>query len=140
MFPLKKHRFIAQIIRAYKLLLRDFAINFGVVSDMARKFADEVFHFEKRIVNSVPEHREPVILSLSDVDKLAPMVCVHHIAFYHFLNFFFLLSFEYFILQLPISLIITTTFPKLNGQTLILVEDKNLLKELSIIVSTTDET
>lgn len=64
-----------QIIRAYKLLLRDFAINFGVVSDLARKFADEVFHFEKRIVNSLPEHRERVILPLHDVQKMAPSVC-----------------------------------------------------------------
>lgn len=64
------------MIRAYKLLLRDFAINFGVVSDTARKFADEVFHFEKRIVNSLPEHREHVILSLQEVQKKAPSVCI----------------------------------------------------------------
>ncbi|KAG4075956.1 hypothetical protein HA402_003782 [Bradysia odoriphaga] len=102
-----------KIIRAYKLLLRDFAINFGVVSDNARKFADEVFHFEKRIVNSLPERRQNVILTLSEVQKKAP--------------------------SLPISETITTTFSKLNDQTLILVEDEALLSQLSIIASTTDE-
>lgn len=42
-------------------------------------------------------------------------------------------------LQLPISEAITTTFSKLNDQTLILVEDEAMLHQLSVIVSTTDE-
>lgn len=44
------------------------------MSDNANKFADEVFHFEKRIVNSLPERRQPVILTLSEVQKLANSV------------------------------------------------------------------
>lgn len=66
-----------QIIRAYKLLLRDFAINYGVVSDSARKFADNVFHFEKRIVNNLPEQRESVILSLKEAQDYAPSVRIN---------------------------------------------------------------
>ncbi|KAJ6637056.1 Protein gone early, partial [Pseudolycoriella hygida] len=103
-----------KIISAYQLLLRDFAINFGVVSEMAKKFASHVFHFEQRIVNSLPEVRESGIFTLAKVQKMAP--------------------------SLPITETITATFPKLNDRTLILVEDVKLLKELSTIVSTTDET
>lgn len=65
----------AQIIAAYKMLLRDFAINFGTVAEVAKKFADEIFYFEKRIVNApTTAERHNAILTLGEVHKLAPSV------------------------------------------------------------------
>lgn len=63
-----------QITIAYKMLLRDFAINFGIVSDLAKQFSDEVYHYERRLVNDVPEEHNPEILSLSSAEKLAATV------------------------------------------------------------------
>lgn len=57
------------------MLMRDFAINMGVVAESARKFAEQMFHFEKRIVNDIPESRRSAIMRLADVQKLAPSVC-----------------------------------------------------------------
>lgn len=105
-----------QLIEAYKMLMRDFAINFGTVAEVANKFAEEMFHFEKRIVNALPADRKPVIVTLGDVKKLAPM--------------------------LPVLGTITTTFSntRLDDRTPIWIEDVNMLREMSIIVSTTDVT
>lgn len=96
------------------MLLRDFAINFGTVAEVANKFAEEMFYFEKRITNALPVHRKHVILTLGEVQKLAPM--------------------------LPIFETITTTFSntKLDDRTPVWIEDVGMLKEMSIIVSTTD--
>lgn len=66
-----------KIIAAYKMLLRDFAINFGTVAEVAKKFADEMFYFEKRIVNApTSAERRNVIMTLGEVHKLAPTVRV----------------------------------------------------------------
>lgn len=57
------------------MLMRDFAINMGVVAESARKFAEQMFHFEKRIVNVIvfkPKHS--AIMKLRDIQKLAPSV------------------------------------------------------------------
>lgn len=68
------HIFSMQITAAYKMLLRDFAINFGIVSDLGKQFSDEVYYFEQRLVNDVPEQQNPDILSLSSAEKLAATV------------------------------------------------------------------
>lgn len=57
------------------MLLRDFAINFGVVSDKARKFSEDIFYYEQRIVSVIPDQKEPAIMTLSEVQKLAQNVC-----------------------------------------------------------------
>lgn len=71
-----------QTVTAYKMLIRDFAINYGLVSDKAKKFADDVFYYEERIVSLVPEQKETAILPLVEVQKRAPTVCIleinHH--------------------------------------------------------------
>lgn len=56
------------------MLLRDFAINFGVVSDLAKKFADDVYYFEQRLVNDIREHGRSEILTLGQAEKLATTV------------------------------------------------------------------
>lgn len=56
------------------MLLRDFAINFGVVSEKAKKFADDIFYYEARIVSLVPEQKESAIITLAEAQKLAPTV------------------------------------------------------------------
>lgn len=113
-FELNGHARARQIIDAYKMLMRDFAINYGTVAEVANKFAEEMFHFEKRITNALPARRQNVVLTLGEVQKLAPM--------------------------LPIFETITTTFSstKLDDRTPIWIEDVQMLKEMSIIVSTTD--
>lgn len=57
------------------MLLRDFAINYGIVSDKAKKFADDVYYYEERIVSLVPEQKETAITTLAEAQKLAPTVC-----------------------------------------------------------------
>lgn len=57
------------------MLLRDFAINFGVVSDKARKFSEDIFYYEQRIVSVIPDQKEPAIMTLSEVQRLAQNVC-----------------------------------------------------------------
>lgn len=96
------------------MLLRDFAINYGTVAEVANKFAEEMFHFEKRITNAQPLERKQVIMTLGEVHKLAPM--------------------------LPIFETITQTFSntRLDDRTPIWIEDVELLKQMSIVVSTTD--
>lgn len=58
------------------MLLRDFAINFGVVSDKARKFSDDIFYYEQRIADVTPNEKESAIMSLAEVQKLAQNVNV----------------------------------------------------------------
>ena len=56
------------------MLLRDFAINFGVVADTATKFAEEMFHYEQRIINNIKEEKHSAILPLGEVQNMAPSV------------------------------------------------------------------
>lgn len=97
------------------MLMRDFAINMGVVAEFARKFADEMFHFEKRIVNAIQGSRRSAIMKLIDVQKLAS--------------------------QLPIFDTIVAMFPntKISENTPIFVRDVEALRAMSTIISTTDE-
>lgn len=56
------------------MLLRDFAITFGVVSNLATKFSDEVYYFEQRLVNDIPEENNPEIVTLGHAEKIAATV------------------------------------------------------------------
>lgn len=56
------------------MLLRDFAINFGVVAESAKKLAEEIFHFEKRIVNKIANVKNSTIMTLGELQKIVPMV------------------------------------------------------------------
>uniref|UniRef100_A0A1A9ZIE6 DUF243 domain-containing protein n=1 Tax=Glossina pallidipes TaxID=7398 RepID=A0A1A9ZIE6_GLOPL len=113
-----------EIVRGYKLLLRDFAINMGIVSREAELFADEIFHYEKRIVNHIDsvkssnpagERRLNQIRTLAEMKTLAP--------------------------SLPIFETLQALFPhtKINEDTEVLVHDIEVFHELSTVLSTSDK-
>ncbi|KAL9877928.1 protein gone early isoform X1 [Glossina fuscipes] len=113
-----------EIVRGYKLLLRDFAINMGIVSREAELFADEIFHYEKRIVNHIDsvkssnpvgERRLNQIKTLAEMKTLAP--------------------------SLPIFETLQALFPhtKINEDTEVLVHDIEVFHELSTVLSTSDK-
>uniref|UniRef100_A0A1I8NC68 Peptidase M13 N-terminal domain-containing protein n=1 Tax=Musca domestica TaxID=7370 RepID=A0A1I8NC68_MUSDO len=111
-----------EIVKGYILLLRDFAINMGIVSKQAELFADDVFNYEKRIVNhldvvksSSGEKRLNEIKTLVEIKTIAP--------------------------SLPIAETLQALFPhtKINDDTEVLVRDVDVLNELSTIVSTSDK-
>lgn len=68
------------IIGAFKQLLRDVAQRLGVLGDRARVFADEIFHYEKRIVSSLGIVQQSsgrnlnAVMTLGEVKKLTPVV------------------------------------------------------------------
>lgn len=103
-----------RVVQAYKMLARDWAINFGTVAAVANKFADEMFHFEQRLVNLLPVERRGVVVALGELQRLAP--------------------------RLPLYEVITTMFgrTRLDDRTPVWVEDAGMLREMSILVSTTD--
>lgn len=113
-----------EMVRGYKLLLRDFAINMGIVSREAELFADEIFHYEKRIVNHIDsvkssnpagERRLNQIKTLAEMKTLAP--------------------------SLPIFETLQALFPhtKINEDTEVLVHDIEVFHELSTVLSTSDK-
>ncbi|XP_037937155.1 protein gone early isoform X2 [Teleopsis dalmanni] len=111
-----------EIIRAYILLIRDFAINMGVVTREAEQFADNVFHYEKRIVSHIDSHesaessdRYNQITTLKSLRTTAP--------------------------SLPILETLQTLFPrtKITEDTEVLVRDIEVFRKLSVVVSTTDK-
>lgn len=57
------------------MLLRDVAINLGVVAEKAKQFAELVYNFEKRIVNDVLSESYSATMTLGAIQKLAPSVC-----------------------------------------------------------------
>ncbi|XP_075157462.1 endothelin converting enzyme 1 isoform X2 [Haematobia irritans] len=111
-----------EIVKGYILLLRDFAINMGIVSRQAELFADEVFNYEKRIVNrldiiktSSGERNLNEIKTLAEMKTIAP--------------------------SLPIMDTLQTLFPhtKINDDTEVLIKDVEVISELSNIVSSSDK-
>lgn len=129
-----------QIVRGYKLLLRDFAINIGkyfddeiytlysvyyqftklllyfcifvfskgIVSREADLFADEIFHYEKRIVTHIDsvkqsdESKLNEIKTLAEMKTIAPSVCLlemHNILTLLCKVYFFLYFFLHFSCQ-----------------------------------------
>ncbi|XP_013100824.1 protein gone early isoform X2 [Stomoxys calcitrans] len=110
-----------EIVRGYILLLRDFAINMGIVSQQAELFADEIFNYEKRIVNrldivktSASERNYNEIKTLAEMKSIAP--------------------------SLPIMETLQALFPntKINDDTEVLIKDVEVINELSTIVSSSD--
>ncbi|XP_055840885.1 protein gone early [Episyrphus balteatus] len=110
-----------EVVVAYKMLLRDFAINMGVVTQEAELFADEIFHYEKRIVNNIlsvqssSQRRLNEIKTIQEIKNIAP--------------------------SLPVFESLQAIFPqiKITDDTEILVRDVDVLHEMSIVVSTSDK-
>uniref|UniRef100_A0A1B0DFU2 Peptidase M13 N-terminal domain-containing protein n=1 Tax=Phlebotomus papatasi TaxID=29031 RepID=A0A1B0DFU2_PHLPP len=109
-----------EIVEGFKILLRDVAILMGVVHDRAKQFAEDIFNYEKRIVNTInvtQQNDDREInkeISLGSVMKIAP--------------------------SLPLLDIITTLYPnsRVTENTVVLVKDLEVLRSMSIVVSTTD--
>lgn len=58
------------------MLMRDFAINYGFVSEKAKKFAENVFHYEQRLINAMPNNKQTKIITAMELKKRAPLVCI----------------------------------------------------------------
>ncbi|GAB0089349.1 Endothelin-converting enzyme 1 [Sergentomyia squamirostris] len=109
-----------EIIEGFKILLRDVAILMGVVHDRAKQFAEDIFNYEKRIVNTInvtQQNDDREInreITLGSVMKIAP--------------------------SLPLLDIITTLYPnsRVTENTIVLVRDLEVLRSMSIVVATTD--
>ncbi|XP_004520085.1 protein gone early isoform X2 [Ceratitis capitata] len=110
-----------EIVRGYKLLLRDFAINMGIVSREAELFADEIFHYEKRIVTHIDSVKEADESKLNEIKTLAEMKTIAP--------------------SLPIMESLQAIFSrtKISDETEVLVRDVNVFRELSTVVSTSDK-
>ncbi|XP_067639210.1 protein gone early isoform X2 [Eurosta solidaginis] len=110
-----------EIVRGYKLLLRDFAINMGIVSREADLFADEIFHYEKRIVTHIDSVKQSDESKLNEIKTLAEMKTIAP--------------------SLPIfeSLQAIFSHTKISDETEILIRDVNVFRELSTVVSTSDK-
>ncbi|XP_037927153.1 protein gone early isoform X2 [Hermetia illucens] len=109
-----------KIVKAYKMLLRDFAINMGLVVEDAKLFANGVFHYEQRIVSEIQlrqetsDNEQNQIRTLGEVKKIAP--------------------------SLPIFESVQAIFSKtkITEKTEVLVRNVDTLETMSIIVSTSD--
>ncbi|XP_022211833.2 protein gone early isoform X2 [Drosophila obscura] len=110
-----------EVVKGYKLLLRDFAINMGIVSREADLFADDIFHYERRIVNHIEdakaggERQLNRLMRLADLKTKAP--------------------------SLPIYESLQAIFPntKITEDTEVLVRDVEVLHSLSELLSTSDK-
>ncbi|KAH8259078.1 hypothetical protein KR038_005784 [Drosophila bunnanda] len=110
-----------EVVRGYKLLLRDFAINMGIVSREADLFSDDIFHYERRIVNHIEDAKAGgdrqlnKLMSLSDLKTKAP--------------------------SLPILESLQAIFPKtkITEDTEVLVRDVEVLHAVSVLLSTSDK-
>ncbi|XP_017851911.1 protein gone early isoform X2 [Drosophila busckii] len=110
-----------EVVRGYKLLLRDFAINMGIVSREADLFADDIFHYERRIVHHLEaakhsgQRQQNKLLRLAELKSIAP--------------------------SLPIleSLQAIFTNTKITEETEVLVRDVEVFQELSTLLSTSDK-
>ncbi|KAH8357459.1 hypothetical protein KR084_006253 [Drosophila pseudotakahashii] len=110
-----------EVVRGYKLLLRDFAINMGIVSREADLFADDIFHYERRIVKHIEDAKADgnrqlnKLMRLADLKTKAP--------------------------SLPILESLQAIFPKtkITEETEVLVRDVEVMHALSILLSTSDK-
>ncbi|XP_032593845.1 protein gone early isoform X2 [Drosophila grimshawi] len=110
-----------EVVRGYKLLLRDFAINLGIVAREADIFADDIFHYERRIVNHIEsakgsgDRQQNKLLRLSDLKSIAP--------------------------SLPIleSLQAIFTNTKISEETEVMVRDVEVFHAISNLISTSDK-
>lgn len=70
------------IVLAFKELLSDIAQRLGILRDQAHLFADEVFHYEQRIVNTIAVVRGSnpknvnKVLNLGELMRKAPSVSI----------------------------------------------------------------
>ncbi|KAH8330162.1 hypothetical protein KR074_009453 [Drosophila pseudoananassae] len=110
-----------EVVRGYKLLLRDFAINMGIVSREADLFADDIFHYERRIVKHIEDAKASGDRQLNKLMRLADLKTTAP--------------------SLPILESLQTIFPKtkITEETEVLVRDVEVLHALSILLSTSDK-
>ncbi|KAH8373206.1 hypothetical protein KR009_002526 [Drosophila setifemur] len=110
-----------EVVRGYKLLLRDFAINMGIVSREADLFADDIFHYERRIVKHIEDAKASGDRQLNKLMRLADLKATAP--------------------SLPILESLQTIFPKtkITEDTEVLVRDVEVLNALSILLSTSDK-
>lgn len=110
-----------EVVRGYKLLLRDFAINMGIVSREADLFADDIFHYERRIVKHIEDAKASGDRQLNKLMRLADLKTTAP--------------------SLPILESLQTIFPKtkITEDTEVLVRDVEVLHALSILLSTSDK-
>ncbi|XP_060663119.1 protein gone early isoform X1 [Drosophila nasuta] len=109
------------VVNGYKLLLRDFAINMGMVAREANLFADDIFHYEQRIVNHIEsakatgERQLNKLLRLAELKSIAP--------------------------SLPILESLKAIFPNthITEDTEVLVRNVEVFHELSTLISTSDK-
>lgn len=110
------------VVNGYKLLLRDFAINMGMVARDANIFADDIFHYEQRIVNHIEaakgaggERQVNKLIRLAELKSIAP--------------------------SLPIMESLQVIFPntRISEDTEVLVRDVEVFHELSTLMSTSDK-
>ncbi|TDG43766.1 hypothetical protein AWZ03_009833 [Drosophila navojoa] len=110
-----------EVVRGYKLLLRDFAINMGIVSREADLFADDIFHYERRIVHHIEsakgrgERQQNKLIRLAELKSIAP--------------------------SLPVLESLQAIFPntRISEETEVLVRDVEVFHELSTLISTSDK-
>ncbi|XP_036344344.1 protein gone early-like, partial [Rhagoletis pomonella] len=93
----------------------------GIVSREADLFADEIFHYEKRIVSHIDSVKQSDETKLNEIKTLAEMKTIAP--------------------SLPImeSLQAIFSHTKISDETEILVRDVNVFSELSTVVSTSDK-
>ncbi|XP_068154731.1 protein gone early isoform X1 [Drosophila tropicalis] len=110
-----------EVVRGYKLLLRDFAINMGIVSREADLFADDIFHYERRIVTHVEGAKASGDRQLNKLMRLAELKSIAP--------------------SLPIIESLQAIFPntKITEDTEVLVRDVEVFHELSTLLSTSDK-
>ncbi|XP_030381472.1 protein gone early isoform X2 [Scaptodrosophila lebanonensis] len=110
-----------EVVRGYKLLLRDFAINMGIVSHEADLFANDMFHYEERIVKHIEAAKKRSDRQLNKVLRLEELKT--HAP------------------SLPILESLQTLFPhtKISEDTEVLVRDVKVFEELSTLLSTSDK-
>ncbi|KAL7744902.1 hypothetical protein ACLKA6_007179 [Drosophila palustris] len=111
-----------EVVNGYKLLLRDFAINMGMVARDANIFADDIFHYEQRIVNHIEaakgsggERQLNKLIRLAELKSIAPS------------------------LHIMESLQVIFPSTRISEDTEVLVRDVEVFHELSTLVSTSDK-
>ncbi|KAH8278155.1 hypothetical protein KR018_005339 [Drosophila ironensis] len=110
-----------EVVRGYKLLLRDFAINMGIVSREAEMFADDIFHYERRIVKHIEDAKASGDRQLNKLIRLADLKTIAP--------------------SLPILESLQAIFPKtkITEETEVLVRDVEVMQDLSVLLSSSDK-
>lgn len=118
------------------MLLRDVAINLGVVAESAKRFAELVYNFERRMVNDVIHKSYSATMTLGAIQQLVPSVCHSNTLLIHYIYLIDIVTRT----QLPITETIATTFSntEIDENTMVYVEDVGKLQDISTVVSSNE--